>query len=273
MYPFFIIQIVCILLSAIYFPGYADDNLKKSGMIKQYTYKIINTFPHNQSSWTQGLVFENNTVYESFIYESTGRYGHSCLLKVEPATGRIINSIKLDKKFYAEGLTIINDKLVMLTWHSRKGFVYNKDFSLDKTFSYPSQGWGLTNDGKNLIMSDGSCLLYFLSPDTFKEIRRIRVTENGFSVKRLNELEYIDNKIYANVWMTDKIVIISPKTGNITGWINLEGLFPLAERKNADSVLNGIAFDTSQKRLFVTGKLWPRLFEIKIIQKNIKGIR
>jgi len=259
MNPFLIFKII--ILAVTCFSNFADAvELTKSEKIQLYSYKIINTFPHNQSSWTQGLIFENN-----FFYESTGRYGHSCLSKVEPATGKILQNKKLDKNFYGEGLTNFNDKLILLTWHSHKGFVYNKDFSLLKTFSYPWQGWGLTNDRENLIMSDGSCLLYFLNPDTFKEIRKIRVTENGFSVKNLNELEYIDDKIYANVWMTDKIVIISPKTGNITGWINLKGILPSEERKNVDSVLNGIAYDASQKRLFVTGKLWPWVFEIKII--------
>lgn len=263
---YFVFKII--ISAAIFFPGLADAvDLKKSGSITQYNYKIVNTFPHNQSSWTQGLVFED----KSFLYESTGRYGYSCLLKVELETGKIIKKLKLDKKFYAEGLTLFNDKLFLLTWRSRTGFVYNKDFSLITAFSYPSQGWGLTSNQENLIMSDGSCFLYFLNPYTFKEVRKIKVTENGFSIKKLNELEYIDDKIYANVWMTDKIVIISPENGNVTGWINLEGILPLQERKNIDSVLNGIAYDAGKKRLFVTGKLWPRLFEIKIFPAgNIK---
>ena len=222
--------------------------------------KIINIFPHNSSSWTQGLVFKNN-----FLYESTGRYGHSSVLKVDLLTGKNIQIKNLNKKFYGEGLTFFNDKFIQLTWQSRKGFVYNRDFSLIKTFSYPGQGWGLGNDGKNLIMSDGSCMLYFFNPDTFEQVKKIRVRENGFCIKRLNELEYINGKIYANVWMTDKIAIVSPETGHVTGWINLKGILSTEERAGADSVLNGIAYDPGQKRLFVTGKLWPKLFEIKII--------
>lgn len=242
-----------------YDPVFAFD-LKKIENTRQYTYRIINTYPHNPCSWTQGLVFNNN-----FIYESTGRYGHSCLLKVDLLTGKSVQVKRLNRKYYGEGLTLLNNKLIQLTWQSRTGFIYNNDFSLVNTFSYPFQGWGITTDGSDLIMSDGSSVLYFIKPDTFEQVRKIRVSDKGCFVKRLNELEYINGKIYANVWMTDMIAIILPENGRVTGWINLKGLLKPEERTGVNSVLNGIAYDAVKKRLFVTGKLWPKLFEIEII--------
>jgi len=259
---YFLLKIICAVFAVICFCFSSDAlDLEK---VQHYSYSIVNTYPHNSCSWTQGLVFEDN-----FLYESTGRYGYSCVSKVELETGKSIKIRMLDKKFYGEGLTIFNDKIILLTWLNHTGFVYNKDFFLLKNFSYSGQGWGLTSDGKNLIMSDGSCFLYFIEPDTFKQIRQIMVSENGVSIKNLNELEYIDGKIYANVWMTDKIVIISPQTGNVTGCIDLKGIMPLKDRENIDSVLNGIAYDSDKKRLFITGKLWPSLFEIKIIPAKL----
>ena len=255
LYSFILLTLFIILYHS---PGFSET----ANTIQHYGYKIINTFPHDPEAWTQGLVFENG-----LLYESTGRCGFSSLRRVEPETGKVLKIRILKKKFYGEGLTLFNNMLIQLTWQNHTGFIYDKsDFSLIKTFSYPVQGWGITHDGTNLIMSDGSSTLRFLDPETLKQVRQITVTANGSSLRNLNELEYIEGKIYANVWFTDNIAIISPNSGEVVGIINLKGLFPEENRVNADSVLNGIAYDEKKKHLFVTGKLWPRLFEIEVVK-------
>ncbi len=224
-----------------------------------YTYNIINVYPHDDTAFTQGLIFENG-----ILYESTGLYGYSSIRRVEMETGSILQLFSLPKEFFGEGLTIFGDKIIQLTWRNNRGFVYDKQsFELLQEFEYPTEGWGLTHDETRLIMSDGSATLYFLDPIDFTKVGQIEVYDEE-PVTQLNELEYIQGKIYANVWNEDKIAIINPQTGMVTGWINLEGIYN-STNQYPGNVLNGIAYDTNENRLFVTGKNWSQLFEISII--------
>ena len=225
-----------------------------------YGYTIVNVYPHDSTAFTEGLVFENG-----ILYEGTGLYEHSSLRKIELETGTVLRLYQLAPQFFGEGITLCGDRLIQLTWKNHVGFVYDKEtFKLIQEFNYSAEGWGITYDGKRLIMSDGTSTLHFLDPGTFKETGRVDVHDDGGSVTALNELEYVRGEIYANVWLTDKIVRISPETGRVVGWIGLKGLLTPEERANAD-VLNGIAYDADNNRLFVTGKLWPTLFEIRLI--------
>ncbi|NOX97632.1 MAG: glutaminyl-peptide cyclotransferase [Nitrospirae bacterium] len=226
-----------------------------------YTYRVVNTYPHDRDAFTQGLVFENDV-----LYEGTGLRGHSSLRRVELETGDILQIRDLPARFFGEGITIYGNKIIQLTWQSRVGFVYDKDsFELLKEFSYPTEGWGITNDGKCLIMSDGTSILRFLDPETFEETRRVEVYDNKGPVTSLNELEYVQGEIYANVWRKDRIAIIALQTGQVIGWVNMKGILNSGGRDNPARVINGIAYDAKNKRLFVTGKLWPKLFEIEVI--------
>ncbi len=227
-------------------------------------FRIVNTYTHDRNAFTQGLVY-----VDGHLYESTGRDGHSSLRMVDLTTGRVLQDAPLEEKYFAEGLTDWGSTLVQLTWLSHVGFVYDRfSFRLLHTFKYNYEGWGLTQDGKNLIESDGSSTLRFLDPKTFKVVRRINVTDSGKAVHELNELEYIHGEIYANVWHTDRIARISPSTGKVLGWIDLAGLLPPDQHPGPEGVLNGIAYDAVHDRLFVTGKLWPLLFEIKIVPEK-----
>jgi glutamine cyclotransferase len=249
-----ILGIICF---SLYIPSVYSENKN----IPTYTYKIVNTYPHSRKAYTQGLVFEDGA-----LYEGTGLYGHSSIRKIDLKTGKILRIHRLPKNIFGEGITIYKNRIIQLTWKAKKGFVYNKDtFKLKQKFRYSCKGWGITHDGKNLIMSDGTSSLYFSDPKTFKETRRIKVYNNKEPVKKLNELEYIKGEVYANIWKKDLIAKISPKTGEVTGWIDLKGLLPTQNFNKRDSVLNGIAYDKKNDRLFVTGKLWPKLFEIKLI--------
>lgn len=224
-----------------------------------YTYRIINSYPHDMRAFTQGLIFESG-----YLYESTGQYGRSTLRKVDLETGRILRSLNLDRELFGEGLCIHDDKLYQLTWKSRVGFIYDKEtFNVLRKVAYESEGWGLTSDGQNLLKSDGSNYIYVLEPQYFSETDRIEVYDNEGRVGNLNELEFIDGKIYANVFSTDEIVIIERETGKVTGIIDLTGLLDRQYRHPDLDVLNGIAYDSENDRLFVTGKNWPRLFEIE----------
>ena len=226
-----------------------------------YKYKIINVYPHDPNSFTQGLVYENGT-----LYEGTGLKGKSTLKRVDLLSGAPLQVHQLPKTIFGEGITIFQNKIIQLSWRSNVCFVYDKEtFQLLKQFNYPNEGWGITSDDKNLIMSDGSKTLTFLDPITFKKIKTIDVYSSQKRVKNLNELEYINGEIYANIWKSDFIVKINPSTGKVTGWIDLRNLLTQVERKRTD-VLNGIAYDNEKNRLFVTGKLWPKLFEIELIQ-------
>ncbi|MBN1244725.1 glutaminyl-peptide cyclotransferase [Candidatus Bathyarchaeota archaeon] len=224
-----------------------------------YTYEVINVYPHDPNAFTQGLIME-----EGVLYEGTGLRGSSTLRRVDLETGNVLQTNALSDEFFGEGITVFGDRIIQLTWQSQKGFVYDKhSFDLLQEFSYPTQGWGITTDGTQLIMSDGTANLYFLDPETFETIGQVEVHGNG-AVTNLNELEYINGEVYANVWQTDKIAIIDPHTGQVKAWIDLAGIYN-PENTNPDSVLNGIAYDAESDRLFVTGKLWSQLFEIKLI--------
>jgi len=226
-----------------------------------YTYRVVNTYPHDPNAFTQGLVFENG-----FLYEGTGLNGSSTLRKVQLQTSSILQIHKLPAKFFGEGITIYEDRIIQLTLRSNVGFVYDKDsFKLLQTFNYPTEGWGITHDRKRIIMSDGTSTLYFLDPETLKQTGRVKVHDNGVPVSGLNELEYVNGQIFANVWPTERIAIIAPRTGQVIGWIYMNGLRSPHDRRQPDNVLNGVAYDVINDRLFVTGKFWPKLFEIKLV--------
>jgi glutamine cyclotransferase len=227
-----------------------------------YTYEVVKVYPHDQNAFTQGLVIEKGV-----LYESTGLYGNSTLRRVDLETGIVLQSYALPAEFFGEGITVFGDRIIQLTWQSHKGFVYDKhSFDLLQEFSYPTEGWGITNDGNQLIMSDGTANLYFLDPETFQKVGQVEVHDGNASVTDLNELEYINGEVYANIWPTNKIAIINPQTGQVKAWIDLTGIYT-QENNDPNSVLNGIAYDAESDRLFVTGKMWSQLFEIKLIAR------
>ncbi len=226
-----------------------------------WTYEIVNTFDHDPNAFTQGLIFEDGV-----LYEGTGLNGQSELRKVELETGKVLQSHRLPDRFFGEGITIFEDRIIQLTYQSRVGFVYDKNtFEQLEKFKYPTEGWGLTHDGKHLIMSDGTPMIYFLDPQTFARVRKIMVLDQDTLVGWVNELEYIDGEIYANVWPGDRIARIDPETGQIIGWIDCRGLLTAQDKHAEIDVFNGIAHDPATGRLFVTGKCWPKLFEIKLV--------
>jgi glutamine cyclotransferase len=225
------------------------------------TYRIIHAYPHDPQAFTQGLVFADGQ-----LYESTGLNGRSSLRMDDLATGSVLQRLTVPSQYFAEGLTDWGSTLIQLTWKAHTAFVYDRfSFRLLRTFQFSGEGWGLTQDGKHLILSDGSSTLRFLNPETFAEVRRIAVTDHGAPVKELNELEYIHGEIYANIWYSNKIARISPETGRVLGWIDLSGILSASELHDPGAVLNGIAYDARHDRLFVTGKLWPKLFEIQVV--------
>jgi glutamine cyclotransferase len=226
-----------------------------------YGYTIINEFDHDSSAFTQGLIYEHDA-----LYEGTGLFGSSSLRKVELETGTILKIRNLDNSYFGEGITMWNDTIIQLTWQNHIGFVYIEldTFQLIDSFFYSTEGWGLTHDDTCLIMSDGTPRLHYLDPHTFDEVGYIDVNAEGTPVTHLNELEYIQGKIYANVWYCDSIAIIEPQTGDVTGWLNLAGILTDHDISLQANVLNGIAYDHQDVRLFVTGKLWPTLFEIEV---------
>jgi glutamine cyclotransferase len=226
-----------------------------------YGYQIVNSYPHDPEAFTQGLIFDNG-----FLYESTGKRGKSTLRKVELETGNVLQKYSLPNRYFGEGLTLWQGKLIQLTWQGRIGFVYDKrTLNPLYKFFYTMEGWGITHNGRHLIMSDGTSNLYFLNPENFQLIKSIQVYDNAVPIANLNELEYVKDEIYANIWLTDYIARISPETGQVLGWINLETLLSQEKHIPSTDVLNGIAYDENQDRLFVTGKYWPNLFEIKLI--------
>lgn len=225
-----------------------------------YTFKIVNSYPHDENAFTEGLVFENGV-----FFESTGIYRRSTLRKVDPETGDILAIHKLPPRLFGEGIVICKDKIIQLTYQSRLGLVYDKKtFRLLREFHYPTEGWGIAYDGKQLILSDGSSRLYLLDPETYKIICWIEVYDDKGPVRGLNELEYINGEIYANIFPTEHIAIIKPRTGEVTGWINLEGILDPAYPNRERCTLNGIAYDVAKKRLLVTGKYYPKIFEIEL---------
>jgi len=228
-----------------------------------YTYSIVNTYPHDENAFTQGLVYD-----DGWLYESTGLYGNSTLRRVKLETGEVLQLYALQSKYFGEGIAIFDDKIVQLTWLEHKGFIYDKHtFKLLHEFNYSTEGWGITYDGNWLIMSDGTANLYFLDPETFEKVRQVEV-HDVLPIIYLNELEYIKGKVYANIWMEEKIAIIDPQTGQVAGWIDLSGLQDM-EKRDVEDVLNGIAYDAERDRLFVTGKRWSHLFEIKLIPSEV----
>jgi glutamine cyclotransferase len=236
-------------------------------LIPTHTYEIINVFPHDPYAFTQGLAYE-----DGFLFEGTGRYQQSTLRKIELESGKIILSIKLENQFFGEGIALLFDKIYQLTWRSNIGFVYDKHrFFLRQRFEYPTEGWGMTSDGTHLIMSDGSSKVYFYDPETFTEIKRIEVYDHFGPIQGLNELEYINGLLYANIYPTANIIAFSLETGEIMSCISLKGLINSADHKQPLGVLNGIAWDKDNDRIFVTGKLWPSIFEIKIVPAKSPG--
>jgi glutamine cyclotransferase len=228
-----------------------------------YGYRVVHSYPHDRRAFTQGLIFR-----DGFLYEGTGMHGQSAIRKVTLETGEVVQMRSIAPEYFGEGITEWKGSIIQLTWQAQIGFVYDLGtFERTQTFAYRGEGWGLTHDGRRLIMSDGSASLRFVDPATFKETGRLRVRDQTGPVERLNELEYVRGEIFANVWQTDRIARISPADGRITGWIDLSGLLSPMERGGADW-LNGIAYDAGGDRLFVTGKWWPRLFQIALVPRR-----
>lgn len=240
--------------------GEAGEGQQPSPGPIHYSYSVVNVFPHDAAAFTQGLVYENG-----IFFEGTGLYGKSSLRRVIPETGVVAQQTDLSKEYFGEGIAVVGDRIIQLTWREHVAFVYDKDtFERIGQFNYPSEGWGLAYDGARLILSDGTSTLHFLDPDTYQETGSIQVRAGSHLISRLNELEFIGGEIYANVWQTDLIARIDPATGAVTGWIDLTGLLESATQSRAPDVLNGIAYDAAADRLFVTGKKWPCLFEIDL---------
>jgi glutaminyl-peptide cyclotransferase len=227
------------------------------------TYRVVQAFPHDSHAFTQGLIF-----LDGHLYESTGIQGQSSLRMEDLQTGGILKFQDVPGQYFAEGLTNWDGTLVQLTWQSHLALVYDRaTFRFIRSLHYDGEGWGLTQDGKNLILSDGTATLRFFDPATFHEVRRVVVKDRGRPITQLNELEFVHGEILANIWHSDRIARISPVGGKVIGWIDLKGLLPDSQRSNPEAVLNGIAYDAATDRLFVTGKLWPRIFQIKLIPK------
>jgi glutaminyl-peptide cyclotransferase len=233
-----------------------------SAAVPVYAYEVIHTYPHDPEAFTEGLFYLNG-----FLYESTGLEKQSSIRKVRLETGQVVQKINVPPQYFGEGIVNWKQHLVSLTWKSQIGFVYDlATLKVERKFSYPGEGWALTQDGKRLIMSDGTPDLRFLDPDSLRETGRITVTYDGQPVRNVNELEWVNGRIYANVWETNVMLIIDPNRGDVTGVVNLAGLLSPAQKPSGpDGVLNGIAYDAAHDRLFVTGKNWPTLFEIRVL--------
>lgn len=256
----------------VYFNGNEEVHYPRLKMLSDITpekfgYVSLGSYPHDETAFTQGLFFHNN-----ILYESTGQEGQSTIRKVDLVTGNVISSTPLGDDYFGEGCTLYNDEIYQVTWMSNTGFVYDTELNLKRSFPFNFQGWGLTSMGDSLVLTQGndtkgSEVIYFMNPGDFSEIGRIEVYNDKGPVSNLNELEYINGEIYANEWQTDNIHVIEPRTGRVLKTIDLSGLLSESEQKSAD-VLNGIAYDTEGDRLFVTGKYWPKLFEIKLQPKD-----
>jgi glutamine cyclotransferase len=258
-----ILSISLLLISGLQ-EGLAAGNAL-AGLVPSYGYEIIATYPHDREAYTQGLDYD-----QGLLYESTGLYGYSAVRVEELETGKILKQINLPAYLFGEGMAVWGDRLIQLTWESRVGLIYDKQsLNMIGSFTYPGEGWGLTSDGERLIMSDGTDSLYFLDPQSLQRVGQIEVSCSGVPVTGLNELEYVDGEIYANIFPTALVAIISLQ-GDVIAWIDFSGLAREESRAemidNPDSVLNGIAYDSRGQRLFVTGKLWPQLFEVRILR-------
>lgn len=236
----------------------------KHTAVPEYAYEVLHVYPHDRSAFTQGLEYRGG-----FLYEGTGLYGKSTLRKEDLVTGKMLQEISLPSQLFGEGITVLNERIFQLTWQSHVGFVYAQStFRLLRNFSYPGEGWGLANDGRQIYMSDGTAQIRCLDPATLQELRRITVHESDKQIENLNELECVRGELYANIWQTNSIVRINPANGNVLGWIDLSGLLTQEEQESGVDVLNGIAYDSAGDRLFVTGKLWPKLFQIQLVRKR-----
>ena len=241
----------------------APPNANGNAAVPVDGYEVVNTFPHDPDAFTQGLIF-----HDGVLVESTGLERHSTLRRVELQTGKVLQRVDVPRDFFAEGMTLFNGKIYQLTWKGEKGFVYDpQTFQKTGEFTYEGEGWGLTHDADSLILSDGSEHLRFIDPNSYQVKRTISVTDRGRPIEELNELEYVKGEIYANVWHDNRIARIDPQTGRVKGWIDFTGLLKPGETTNEEAVLNGIAYDEVGDRLFVTGKLWPKLFEVRLKQK------
>jgi glutaminyl-peptide cyclotransferase len=237
--------------------------------VVNYRFEVVNVYPHDPRAFTQGLLY-----HDGFLYESTGLNGQSSLRKVDLVTGEVRQRFDVPETYFAEGLALFNRRLYQLTWQSRLGFIYDQDsFQLQRTFNYRGEGWGLTDDGQQLIMSDGTNRLRFLDPETLDQKREVDVRDEDRPVNLLNELEFVKGDLWANIWQSDRLVRINPQSGQVTGWVNLAGLLPTQDRLRGADVLNGIAYDEAGDRLFVTGKLWPKLFEIRLVERGATPTR
>ena len=257
---------LAICLLSVCLAGSAGCDAQSSGMsgspapLVTSSYDVVRTFPHDRAAFTQGLVY-----LDGDLLESTGLNGQSTLRRVELSTGRILRQVRVPAEFFAEGLTVLGGKIYQLTWKNQKGFVYDlATFTLEKEFAYTGEGWGLTTDGQSLILSDGTHQLRFLDPVTFKVTRTVNVLRDGQPLRLLNELEFIRGEIYANIWQSHTVVRIAPSTGHVIGLIDFFGLLPDAERTSDTDVLNGLAYDAATDLLFVTGKHWTKLFEVRL---------
>jgi glutaminyl-peptide cyclotransferase len=236
----------------------------KHAGVPENGYKILHVYPHDRTAFTQGLEYRGG-----FLYEGTGLYGQSTLRKEDLMTGKVLQELALPSQLFGEGITVLNEHILQLTWQSHIGFVYDqRTFRLLRNFSYTGEGWGLANDGQRIYMSDGSPQIRYLDPATLLELKRITVHEGDKQIENLNELEWVRGELYANVWQTDRVVRIDPKDGNVLGWIDLSGLLTREEQESGADVLNGIAYDSMGDRLFVTGKLWPKLFQIRLVRRK-----
>jgi len=258
-------NMLLLLASVLLFSCNGDDSSGDQGAdtadkIPVYAPDVVNSYNHDAGAWTQGLFYD-----DGFLYEGTGMEGQSSLRKVELESGTVLQQINLSSEYFGEGIVLYDNKIIQLTWRNNKGFIYDKEtFRFIDEFTYTTEGWGITFDGEHLIMSDGSSVLYYLDPDDYSVVRQVNVTADGEAVAYLNELEYINGNIYANLWQTDRIAIIRPD-GEVIGWIDLEGLLSSADCSSTIDVLNGIAYNPDGNTIYVTGKYWCRLFELEFV--------
>jgi glutamine cyclotransferase len=272
-----LLVLVCVVIAALVVAGPAAREDRTTPV---YHYEVVHTYPHDRFAFTEGLAYTNGV-----LIEGTGLKGNSNLRRVNLSTGEVMQEWQLGDEYFGEGVAVFGDRILELTEDSGRGFIFNTTtFAPAGNFTYSTEGWGITGDGISLIMSDGTPVLHFLDPVTFQEVRQVRVLDNGVPVKNLNELEYVNGEVWANIWLTDRIARISPRTGDVTGWIDLTGLLSPEERgrigmsalasypgaasrvSEKEACLNGIAYDAEGDRLFVTGKLWPDLFEIRVVR-------
>jgi len=240
--------------------GDRPSNTATNAPVAKYGYQIVNIWPHDSNAFTQGLI-----LMDGKLLESTGQEGRSSLRSVELETGKILKKVDVPEPYFAEGLAVLNGKLYQLTWQHQLGFIYDsQNFQRVGEFNYDGEGWGLTTDGRSLILSDGSNRIRFIDPSSFRVTKTITVLDGNTPVRQLNELEFVQGEIYANIWHDDRIATIDPQSGRVTSWIDLASLIPRDELRDPEAVLNGIAYDQANNKLYVTGKLWPRLFEIKV---------